>query len=257
MLSLSIPLQAAVQVPIYELASLNGKTKQEIFELRKERVQEHAELAPSHYSPSEAVFGQIIDGKPWWGMLGICGYGPGQKSIEGPSRESEFVMNPYILIGLKNNSALIASGKGYIPSFSYPIPLALFWDKEAKSATVTYDVRSFWSWQKRMGDAASVGTLCLNTYNARDFGYAYFSIDPDYSENVSGAAVGKIAPNIQFVHCGSSCGYPGGCNNESPYQPETVIKISRLPAHASIKLWKNRPASVSAPADMTFIVEMM
>ncbi len=114
----------------------------------------------------------------------------------------------------------------------------------------------FWAGQRRAGDS-SVGTLLLNTYNTRDFGFAYFSIDAANSENVRGAAVGKVAANIPFIHCGSSCGHPGGCNNESPYQAETEIQVPALPAHATFKLWKKFPASTDAPAEMTFIVKMI
>jgi len=252
-LSLCAPLMASEQIQIHRLIKLDGESKANIYKARKQYVQEYPFLAPLNYEPSDTVFGQIVDGKPWWGMLGMCGYGPGAKSIEGPSKESEFIINPFILIGIKNDNAVVSSRS---PSIAYPVPLALFWDKEGKTATVTYDVRSFWTWQKRVCQS-NIGDLCLNTYNARDFGYAYFSIDPDYSENISGTAMGTVAPNIQYIHCGGSCGYPGGCNNESPYQQETEIRVSKLPAHASVKLWRNHPDSAKAPSDMTFIVEMM
>ena len=46
------------------------------------------------------MFGQVEDGRPWWGIEGQYFHGPGQRSIEGPSEESCFVLNPFLLVAV-------------------------------------------------------------------------------------------------------------------------------------------------------------
>ena len=94
-------------------------------------------------------------------------------------------------------------------------------------------------------------------YNARDFGFSYFYIDRARSENISSKSAKEPASINQYIHCGGSCGYPGGCNNMSPDQSELKIKVSALPAEAHIKLWKNKPAGKDQAPDMTFVITMI
>ena len=48
------------------------------------------------------------------------------------------------------------------------------------------------------------------------------------------------------------CGYPGGCNNGSPHQPETEFIIDAYPASATFKLWRQQPDSPDDPADLIY-----
>jgi hypothetical protein len=246
-------------LPIEEMISLNGNSKQDIYNVRKACVMRYPELAPANYKPSEAVFGQIVDGKPWWGMLGLCYYGAGEQSIEGPSRESQFILNPYILMGLKISRVVKLSGLGLLePRIYYPVPKSLVWNKKEKVAVMTYEVADFLDYQRQIGmSEKDTKHMNLNTYNARDLGYPYYCIESEHSENVSGPGVDRVTSNIQYIHCGGSCGHSGGCNNQSPYQAESEFDISTLPARAVLKLWKKLPASAADNADMTFVIEMI
>jgi hypothetical protein len=96
--------------------------------------------------------------------------------------------------------------------------------------------------------------LTLVAYNARDLGYNFLYAVPEKSENVSLPA--HPARILQFIHTGGSCGYPGDCNNMSPYQAGLEFHIDSLPALAYIKLWKSRPVDAAAAADMVFVIEM-
>ena len=78
------------------MIKLDLMKKTEILELREKYVSEYPELLNAAYKPSEDVFGQVEDGKPWWGILGISYYGSGQKSIEGPSKDSRYIINPFL-----------------------------------------------------------------------------------------------------------------------------------------------------------------
>jgi hypothetical protein len=61
--------------------------------------------------------------------------------------------------------------------------------------------------------------------------------------------------NPQFIHQGSSCGYPGGCNNMSPYTPEIDnLEIMGFPAQVIIRLWESKPASPEESPDMVFVI---
>lgn len=60
-----------------------------------------------------------------------------------------------------------------------------------------------------------------------------------------------------FVHRGGSCGYPGGCNNGSPYQAELDhILVEELPARMVLKLWRLLPEGVGTPAELEFVIRL-
>jgi len=78
-------------------------------------------------------------------------------------------------------------------------------------------------------------------------------------ENVTwkAGAGNKPVPILHFIHCGSSCGYPGGGNNTSPVQPELAIQVPKLPARAVIRLWHAEPATVKIPPDMMVYLDLI
>lgn len=82
-------------IAINDMTELDWMKKSEILDLREKYVNEHLNLVDGMYKPSEKVFGQMAEGKPWWGTLGISYYGSGKKSIEGPSKESRSIVNPF------------------------------------------------------------------------------------------------------------------------------------------------------------------
>jgi len=245
-----------IAIPIHEMMEFNFKTKQEMYELRKAFVASQKQFIGDNYKPSDDIFGQIQDGKPWWGILGKSYYGPGEKSISGPAEESRYLTNPLLLVGLDNGKAFIVRHKNIEPLPIYPIPLSLYWGDGVKEAVVKYDVSTYWSGAARVHmNPEDRPNFTLVSYNARDLGYNYLYISPEESQNiVSPPSPAKIK---QFIHVGQSCGYPGGCNNISPRQDELIIKVNQLPAIAHIKLWKNMPTDIYAPADMVFIIEMI
>ena len=78
-------------------ADFDGLAFDEVCRLRREAVAEHASLVADGYRPSYGVFGQVQDGRPWWGIEGQYFHGPGERSIDGASEESRFVLNPFLL----------------------------------------------------------------------------------------------------------------------------------------------------------------
>jgi hypothetical protein len=243
-----------IDIPLNSPVVLNGSSKEYILKLRRQYIDKIPALAPKNYKPSMDVFGQIQDGKPWWGMMGMCYYGPGEKSILGVSKESRFIVNPYLLVGAEEVNAHIIPVKDAVDKEFYPSPIRLSWQKNGSQAQVTYNVEEFYR-QAVKYRYPDTNDLYLSDYNARDFGFNYLAVDSSGSENIT-AAFDKIININQFIHTGGSCGYPGGCNNKSPHQDELVIKWSKLPAKISIRLWKAQPANARQKADMEYIIDL-
>ncbi len=251
-----------IDIPIVPPQDFNFKPKAEIFQRRTQEVLKHKELLQGAYAPSNEVFGQIVDRKPWWGILGEGYYGSGQNSIKGPAEESRFILNPFLLAGEAcvrgpDNTSVSEQDilTHYYPWFYQPSGLR-WWPKEQKSE-VTYLVSSYESQMCSTFNYSPYtdhGMVGLEAINARDLGLNYFYIPAAwaYNMNVAHPMSGPMAVP-QFVHCGGSCGYPGGCNNMSPtFPPLEDIKIVKLPARLTIIFWKNAPTTGNEKPDMTY-----
>jgi len=231
-------------LPINPLTELNFKSKAEIYQLRINAVRQHPELLAdggNSYKPSEEIFGQIEDGKPWWGVLGLSYYGDGEKSIEGPAMQSEYILNPFLLVGLNDRVGHRVHDPALTPTDIYAQPNQLSWNLDASEVQITYDISDFSKGLRMIHvDYADQPEMVMVAYNARDLGYPFMYLALESSSHVrSMAPEAPYAIQIpQFVHKGGSCGYPGGCNNYSPSDPALDIKVEELPAVANIKLWK-------------------
>jgi hypothetical protein len=91
-------LKDTLNIELQSPAELDFKSKDEVLALRREAITLYPDLMDGNYKPSTKVFGQIVDGLPWWGILGQFYYGKGEQSIAGASEESRFILNPYLLI---------------------------------------------------------------------------------------------------------------------------------------------------------------
>jgi hypothetical protein len=237
----------SIQTPV----ELDFKTKAQVLQLRQDAVQLHPELLVGKYIPSEAVFGQIVDGLPWWGMYGEFYYGKGDQSIAGPSEETRFIMNPYLLAapdfwnwwqGVINEADLT----------TFPLvcpPSDLLWKPSQAYAEVTYATDCI---AIRQDD----WLFDLIAYNARDLNLNYIYVSYADSVNVTKQDQPQAAyANPQFIHRGTSCGYPGGCNNMSPPTSDLDgLQLTGLPAKIMIWFWIDQPASTRQAPDMRFVI---
>ena len=256
-------LDIAIQPP----AELDFKSKAEVLESRKAAVLRYPHLISGDYEPSDAVFGQIEDGRPWWGITGHFYLGPGERSIEGPAEEARFLLNPYLLVAVEFDGLFyswdtrrIAEGDLRRPDFPFYCEASqLRWSPREARAEVTYDVSQClartnrWTTQP-LGLANAFFSLIA--YNARDMNLNYIYVSYPDSRNVSkpDAPTSPYA-NPQYLHRGGSCGYPGGCNNMSPDTPEiSWINITELPAQAVVWLWRQRPWFGTQSPDMVFVI---
>ncbi len=247
-----------INIEFNPMIELDFKTKEKIYQIRKKYVFQYSQLVNESYQPSEDVFGQIEDNKPWWGIDGHFYYGPGNLSIEGPSEESRFLINPYLLVGVIEPYAYSMIDRIDKPIAFPPKPLKLIWSGIDSTVKVQYDVSTyFYNLEKYSYFMAKERKLNLIAYNARDFGLNYLYVVPGKSRNIVSTNKTQNAILIlHFIHCGGSCGYPGGCNNMSPNQPELYIIINKVPAVACVKLWKENPSSIAQKPDMFYFIEM-
>jgi hypothetical protein len=244
-----------VDVKIEPLMDLDFKSKAEILGLRTEAIHKYPQLLQGTYQPSNEIFGRIEDGAPWWGTLGVCYYGKGDKSIEGLSEQSLSILNPYLLVvpqvTMVWDPAVISvndAGNDVHPCYCHA--RSLRWYPKESLAEVTYDaacVSNSWG-----------GMIELIAYNAKDFGLNYIYVSYKDSSNISKDNEPAVAyNNPQFLHRGGSCGYPGGCNNVSPQTPPIdQIRMQGYPAKIVIRLWQADPKAVEQPPDMTYIIHI-
>jgi len=235
------------------------KSKAEILALRRRLVLSQPQLVKPAYEPSQQVFGKITDGKPWWGLDGIYLNGPGKKSIAGPSEESRFLCNPFLLVGVLEPHAYLWRKRRPQQAFP-PRPLSLTWKIGPRPVVkVRYEVGNYIKTLLRFRRSKRrITVLDFSAYNARDLGLNYLYLSPKYSRHIRMRRRPKTAVKIRhYIHSGGSCGYPGGCNNGSPYQAEMHFKLLNLPAKAMLSLWHDRPSKVTDPADLTYVIEFV
>lgn len=242
----------------HPMVEFNFMTREQIYQLRMREVEKYPQLVDGDYSPCRHVFGQIVDNRPWWGINGVLFHGPGPNSIDGPSKESRYVMNPFLFIGLIEPSAyIIRLPPGTKPEPYYPRLEKLIWLPD-NEITVKYDLKRFFDGQQMYNTPDKDNRIVdLVAYNARDFGLHWLYVDESSSVNVEWFGTSGQAARIrQFIHLGGSCGYPGGGNNLSPYQRDLQIRVPKFPATAHIRLWHNRPDDINMPPDLSVNLHM-
>jgi hypothetical protein len=243
------------EIDLQPLTDLNFMAKDEVFRLRTKAVKRYPQLLSGDYQPSPAVFGEVADGLPWLGVLGLHLYGPGMRSIEGPSKHSLSILNPFLLVcpDFEFTWGRSANRQMDMPNSATPLyclPRNLRWYPAIGKAEVTYDMECLMKHQ--------VGVFDLHASNARDLNLKYLYVSYRDSVNVVQPTKPKAACEIpHFFHQGESCGYPGGCNNLSPsFPPLEDFQITGRPVKLVIYLWERKPPSVAAPPDMEYVIHL-
>lgn len=239
-------------ITINKMLDFNGKSKQEILNIRKYYVK-NSIFNTNNYEPSEQVFGQIVDGKPWLGITSLC-FGKGENANKGLSEESRFINNPAILIGVEH-TYFDQKTPEQCGDVDFLIPAQINYAKDTNTIRVVYNTSSYKGGIFDLNGKYGF-KLVLKGLNAVDLGYKYAFVDR--TKNIRFNQEPNIKQNVyefrDFIHLGSSCGVEGGCNNGSPYQPETDFNIIDFPSVMHIKLWKNPPQDKTSNADMTYVL---
>jgi len=239
-----------VRIPVNNPVALSYKSKEEVYLIRKNAV-ENSIFKNRKYKPSNVIFGQIADGKPWMSMTYCCERGK-PYPVDGPSEEARFIVNPSALVMLECIFGIYCEDNEYLPKL---MPVSISYSEFNNEITVVYDKLTI-----ETLDNARYYTL--NGVNARDFGYEYVYIDRSKSTYnlifTNRDNVGNQVLSFQnYIHTGHSCRVPGGCNNGSPMQPMMSFENSHregMPYEKDkviyIKLWKKEPISKDDKSDI-------
>ena len=231
--------------------SYNYLNKEDVYKTREKHVK-NSIFYTDDYSPSNQVFGQIEDKKPWYGLkyYNCATNAQGKNEITlGDSEESRFINNPDMLIGINQWVYKIKDAnykkEGLCTNLDY--------SKMLKDLTFNPDKNTIIATFKR----PEGGTFNLVGINARDFGYNY--IFAEKIENVEFLDKGNISKGVyklqDFIHTGSSCGLTGGCNNTSPRQVYLDFKVkNNLKAKMNLKLWRKEPKTPFDKADINYSI---
>lgn len=234
-------------IPINPMSDFNNKTRNDIYKIRKIFVDESM-FKNKKYKPSDEVFGQIADNKPWIGIDALTCYGKGPNAYKGLSEESRYINNPTMLIGLDRVN-FDAKPKTQCSVIDYLMPVKINYSKDENMLKVLFEV------SKYKGD---LGTeFLLKGLNAKDLGFTYAYADK--TENVVFLQQDtNISKDIQvfkdFIHLGTVCGVKGGCNNGSPFQKELNYTVMKYPASIHFKLWKKKPKNKESKEDINYLI---
>lgn len=245
-----------VEIDLHAPSELDYLTKQEVLDLRIQQIKRYPGLLEGNYTPMNAVFGAIEDNRPWWGVEGRFWRGPGENANEGASEESRFILNPFLLLGLDEDTALIKRGSC---TPVYPRPVSLFYFPDQSRAVVTYNMTGFYREKEEYG-IRQRGAFFIENMNARDFGYNWALGDPENSVSVydkySGGLLSEPAIMKSYIHEGGSCGKEGGCNNRSPQQKKLYVRIETLPAEITVRLYREKPMDDKGIPDFIYTIKM-
>lgn len=244
-----------VTIPVNQPIPLSYKTKQEIYEIRKNAIR-NSIFQSLNYEPSEEVFGQIEDNKPWVSMKECKYKATGLSDIEGPSEESRFIINPELLVAVGYAFYGYSCEEKETKKLKSSIPSKIKYNKQKNEISVTYEGLPYCN-------SSNLTWYSFLGLNARDLGYKYAYIDKSKStldiQFVEEQNIGNSIIEFQdFIHVGGSCSHKEGCNNASPNQPPLnfyypCTEGNGEPIHGKriyIKLWKERPQSPEQEADI-------
>jgi hypothetical protein len=262
-------INSTLMIPITGAVELDWKTRDEVLGLREHEVRKYPQLLYDDYQPSEC-FDLIEDHKPWWGLWGLHVYRQGQHAIDGPSKESEYLLNPFRLVAAECNNIGIFKENAFTERELQARDFPFIWQSgpvkfDARNciAQVTYDVtgyhRQLAKLIPKLKHDVVIQNFSLIAYNARDFSLPFMYLDTKNSINVTPWERRDCIEIPQMLHCGGSCGYPGGCNNMSPHRPELDQNhLKKLPARAVLKLYSQRPRDPEVtPADFTMVLDFI
>ncbi|MBL4689673.1 MAG: hypothetical protein JKY37_34110 [Nannocystaceae bacterium] len=257
-------------VPIVPPVELDRMSKSDVLALRSQAVARTPSFFDEDYTPAEMVYGDIADGHPWWGIEGQFITGPGRHSIDGPSEEARFLLNPLLLIApefhglsLWGRRPFWANGVDAVTLNEadvapYPTAVELTWFPAQRRGQVTYDVSAWLATTARLRHASGdplPAKLSLNPINAYELGLSTMRVDVAASKGVHAPGRAQSSTTRCFIHEGGSCGYPGNCNNASgPAYRLEFMMLTELPAHVVVQLYEHGASANSGAPDFTWTI---
>ncbi|WP_157641875.1 hypothetical protein [Burkholderia ubonensis] len=237
-----------VGIPYNATQEFDGLTKAQVLSLRSQAVLQHPLLIKNGaYVPDSAIFGQLEDGKPWWGLEGEYVTGPeNNHGPDGASEESRFILNPFLLVAPDFYPPTALGRPGALPCE----PTSLVWAPKLALAEVTYSSACV---QKNTAQVFD-----LVAYNAKDLGLPYLAVNWERSTNLDQENRNDTPyENPQYLHRGPSCQYPGGCNNMSPRTPPIEhFRFTQPQGSMEVWLWQARPQNRHVTPDFRFRIKI-
>lgn len=253
------PQDGVISFPINRPQNFNDKTKNDIYDIRRMNVG-NSPLYPENYTPSDAVFGQIVSGKPWYGKYDRPCEAGKSNVTRGESLLSTTINNPNILIQpfplAKTPNLPLDSDFCRANDTMLFVPRKIEYTPSKKLLEITYPLDEIIIGKNVLGKRL---WLLLTALNARDAGYNYITATGIeggifYDSTWDGTPYDNIGEIVfkfnDYIHLGTSCGIEGGCNNISPRQMPMEFELRSNPAKIRLKLWKNEPASRGAAPDL-------
>lgn len=251
------------QLKIHPLMELDGKSKEEILDLRRKAVAELPELGPL-WRPSNDLeirptWKEIASGKRWLGLQGqlqATNEDLGRRFHEGESIESFFLLNPMALIGLQ--SAFLCQQNeqpGKLEGARKELmPASIVLDGPNQELQLTYKIGN----ESPVRDRLSEGkpTHSLNMVNAYEMGFTHYTIESssgftevpkaDYWECAQfykplPVKHGTEVANQLFIR---SAGF-------------VLFRLDSLPARLRLKLWRKTPDQLTDTPDLSEVIQVV
>jgi len=218
--------------------ALDGMDLEQLADFRRAKVAEHASLGifPVGYDPlrgpARHIYSRITAGANW---LGPTPY---------------YIANPYLLI-------VLTCANHATPLALFCPPTEVVYTPARIEETTSGD--SGRCWLARVFDpdyADHAGSVRVVMVNAFDAGFPFTHLDLAASENLTATdAPTNVARGVfsqpSFYHLGRY-----GVNNISPEDRNGWVRLIDPSAATrfAIKLWRERPTSLAAAADFTYVV---
>ena len=256
-------LRRVVHAKVTDPIELDGKSKAEILELRRQAVRDLPELGPL-WRPLEELdarntWQQIADGKRWTGLEGqlrATNENLATRFHEGVSRESFFILNPLVLIGLESayvaqhnaDEAALEGARRELVCDSVTL------DGVNQTVELTYKVGKNSPFRTLLGENKQ--SHFLNLINAGEMGYNHFII---------GSSSGfEQLPEARVFTCNQFY-QPFAVKHGTEVANQLFIRqvgfapmrLSSVPAELRLKLWRMRPHHVEDPADLTEVIHVI
>ena len=259
---------------------LDGKTAEQILDMRRQEVARHQELIGDDYVPSAAIVKNLNRSDRWVGTLGKFGYEESSKITEGPSNASRIILNPLLLVAAEVwpvdplMKRLQLSPERFGPSTFYRYqrgeielpfvckPENIVWHPQSHRGSVTYDVGSFLSSRaaadRKRVVLSTMAEVDFNLLNARDLGYKYCYTSGKFLKNVEIVEIGrtgtkqplKLADGIDASQSDASGPL---LDVHSSYPQGKFLLTGEFPASAKFLLWQRSP-EIGSPPDVQFTV---
>lgn len=256
--------------------SFENLDAESILGLRRQMVAQHSMLIAAPYNPRTEIFSDLSIKRPWFGTEGYYYYGIGPDSTRGKAVASRDILNPFMLLSAEffglsiwNDGNLYWDFERAPPEKAaaegfplYPEAAGIVWDSAQSQAVLLYKVSAFLEASAPyLVHPLKVTDIrfALNTINARDWGFDYFSVS---SEGLSGIEstqeLDSVVRSDQRFAPTTLCGLNRECIHSTPPMPELSSLVAKsLPARVRIKMWREHPANAGEKADFEFTIGLM